>query len=77
MKQHAASMGCGAAASLQFASAQMPDRKFPAVPRLAVQGLQVVRSVAMPLTVLEVGSVLHQLFSPPAQPKHGPLLPGL
>ena len=55
----------------------MPDRKFPAVPRLAVQGLQVVRSVAMPLTVLELASVLHQLFKPPAQPKHGPLLPGL
>lgn len=55
----------------------MPDRKFPDMPRLAVQGLQAVRSMWVPLTVLELASALHQLLKPPEQPKHGPLLPGV
>jgi hypothetical protein len=47
------------------------------MPRLALQGLQVVRSIGVPLMVLDCASMLRQLLKPPEQPKRGPLLPGM
>lgn len=56
---------------------QMPQHKWPGIPQPAAQGLQMVRSLATPLLVLDCAAALHRLCSrQPQQPTRGPLLPG-
>lgn len=55
---------------------RMPHHKWPAIPQPAAQGLQVLRTLATPLLVLDCAAALHRLCSrQPQQPTRGPLLP--